>query len=330
MRSSSRAVTSMRSSPPSRPKPGLKCRVIGWRCSGCAPHVRRSGREVCPPSGHARICPGAARRMCRPRHPRVSCAVRFLSSGTPKVLAVETFLADIAQNVAGDRLSIDSLIPVGVDPHSFEPTPADVRKVAGSDMLIMNGAGFEAFLNQLLQNAGGQRACGIDASKGLQSRQPKPGEHPAGRDGRGACGRRSPFLARPDEGDHLRAKHPGRPDRGIDPAGKDVYAANAEAYIAKLNELDGWIKQQVAQVPEARRLLVTNHESFGYFADRYGFRVVGRDRAERKYGRVALRAGPRSPQPTRSRQRARPRSSSRPARIRSWPTSWRARRGSRW
>ena len=57
--------------------------------------------------------------------------------------------------------------------------------------------------------------------------------------------------------------------------GKDTYAANAAAYVAKLNELDAWIKQQVAQVPEARRLLVTNHESFGYFADRYGFRVVG-------------------------------------------------------
>ena len=60
-----------------------------------------------------------------------------------------------------------------------------------------------------------------------------------------------------------------------DPAGKDVYAKNAEAYIGKLRELDTWIAGQVQQVPEARRLLVTNHESFGYFADRYGFRVVG-------------------------------------------------------
>jgi manganese/iron transport system substrate-binding protein len=60
-----------------------------------------------------------------------------------------------------------------------------------------------------------------------------------------------------------------------DPPGKDAYAANANAYIAKLNELDGWIKQQVAQAPESRRLLVTNHESLGYFADRYGFKVVG-------------------------------------------------------
>jgi ABC-type Zn uptake system ZnuABC Zn-binding protein ZnuA len=60
-----------------------------------------------------------------------------------------------------------------------------------------------------------------------------------------------------------------------DPAGKELYAKNTDAYIAKLRELDTWITEQAQGVPEARRLLVTNHESFGYFADRYGFQVVG-------------------------------------------------------
>ena len=60
-----------------------------------------------------------------------------------------------------------------------------------------------------------------------------------------------------------------------DPAGEAEYAANAEAYIAELQELDSWIASQVEQIPPERRLLVTNHESFGYFADRYGFEVVG-------------------------------------------------------
>lgn len=200
------------------------------------------------------------------------------AQGAPTVLAAETFLADIAQNVAGDRLHVDALMPIGVDPHSFEPTPADVRKVAGSTLLIINGAGVEAFLNQLLSNAGGQRTV-VEASQGLQSRTPQPGEHPAGEGGAAA-------------GDH--ALEQGDPHFWLDPTkvityvqnirdaliaadpgGKDVYTANADAYIVKLNELDAWIKQQVAQVPESRRLLVTNHESLGYFADRYGFKVVG-------------------------------------------------------
>lgn len=192
----------------------------------------------------------------------------------PVVLAVETFLADIAQNVAGDRLTIEALIPTGGDPHSFEPTPADVRKVAASTALIINGAGFEAFLNPLLASIQGPQI--IDASQGLTSRQPQPGEH-AETEGKAddAHEEGDPhFFLDPTKViayvENIRAGL-----TAIDPDGKAIYAANAEAYAARLNELDAWIKQQVAQVPEARRLLVTNHESFGYFADRYGFRIVG-------------------------------------------------------
>jgi ABC-type Zn uptake system ZnuABC Zn-binding protein ZnuA len=189
--------------------------------------------------------------------------------GAPKVLAVETFLADIAQNVAGDRLVVEALIPVGIDPHAFEPTPTDIRRVAKSQVLIANGAGFESFLQKLLENAGGERLI-IEAATGLTSRQPQDGE-----------------LLDADHGgndphfwlDPIKViKYTENIRDGlsqIDPSGKDIYAKNAEDYINKLRELDTWIASQVQQVPEARRLLVTNHESFGYFADRYGFRVVG-------------------------------------------------------
>jgi ABC-type Zn uptake system ZnuABC Zn-binding protein ZnuA len=195
------------------------------------------------------------------------------SQGGPNVLAAETFLADIAQNVAGNRLYVDALIPIGVDPHSFEPTPADVRKVADSNVLIINGAGMELFMNQLLQNAGGQRTL-IDASKGLTSRQPQPGEHPAGESDQAHQEGDPHFFMDPTKViTYVKNIRDGL--TAADPAGKDAYAANADAYIGKLNELDAWTKQQVAQVPESRRLLVTNHESLGYFADRYGFNVVG-------------------------------------------------------
>jgi ABC-type Zn uptake system ZnuABC Zn-binding protein ZnuA len=189
--------------------------------------------------------------------------------GAPKVLAVETFLADIAQNVAGDRLTVEALMPIGVDPHAFEPTPTDIRKAAESQVLIANGAGFESFLQKLLENAGGERLI-IEAAAGLTSRQPQNGE-----------------LLDADHGgndphfwlDPIKViKYAENIRDGlsqIDPAGKDVYVKNAEAYVGKLRELDAWITGQVDQVPEARRLLVTNHESLGYFADRYGFRVVG-------------------------------------------------------
>ncbi len=91
------------------------------------------------------------------------------------VLAAETFLADIAQNVAGDRLRVESMMPFGVDPHTYEPSPGDVRKVARCQVLIVNGAGYEEFQERLLQNAGGEHFV-IEASKGLTSRNAREGE----------------------------------------------------------------------------------------------------------------------------------------------------------
>lgn len=193
----------------------------------------------------------------------------------PRVLAIETFLADVAQNVAGERLTVEALIPVGVDPHGFEPTPQDVAKVAEADVLIVNGAGLESFLGPLLDNVGSHTQV-IEASAGLTPRTPYEEEHE---------------HAHEHEHEHTHESDPHfwlDPNAVIryvenirdglsraDPEGAAVYTANAESYIAQLRELDAWIVTQVAQIPPERRLLVTNHESLGYFADRYGFRIVG-------------------------------------------------------
>jgi ABC-type Zn uptake system ZnuABC Zn-binding protein ZnuA len=194
------------------------------------------------------------------------------ADATPKtslrVLAAETFLADIAQNIAGTRAHVDALIPVGVDPHGFEPTPTDVRKVADSQVLIVSGAGFEEFLTRLLANAGGKRIV-IEASAGLKSRTPTGNE-----------------IRDPDhQGDPHFWLDPNNVIKYVenirdgltqaDPAGAVAYKANAEAYSAQLKILDTWIAEQVKTIPPERRLLITNHESLGYFADRYSFKIVG-------------------------------------------------------
>ena len=94
---------------------------------------------------------------------------RPASAQVPNVLAVETFLTDIAQNIAGDRLAVDALMPIGVEPHAFEPTPQDVARIARSQVLITNGAGFETWLSDVLDNAGGTRLV-VEAAAGLSSR----------------------------------------------------------------------------------------------------------------------------------------------------------------
>jgi manganese/iron transport system substrate-binding protein len=193
-----------------------------------------------------------------------------LPTGQPqavKVLAVESFLADIAQNVAGTRVQVETLIPLGADPHEYEPTPQDVARVADSSVLIVNGGGVETWLEKTLQNAGGKRLV-IVASQGLKSRSPGAGEA-------AGSGQVDPhFWLAPN----LAVHYVEQIRDGLiqaDPAGKDIYQQNAAAYIHKLNDLDTWIQTQVSAIPAERRLLVTNHESLGYYADRYGFRIVG-------------------------------------------------------
>ena len=187
-----------------------------------------------------------------------ACQVLNDSTATSgiKVLAAESFLADIAQQVAGERIQVDGLIPAGLDPHSFEPTPREMAKVADCDLLIISGAGLEEWLKGILINIGGSKKI-MEASTGLQSNNGDP--H---------------FWLDPfnvityvtNIRDALTS---------IDPQGKTAYSSNADAYIRQLQELDSWIKNQVSKIPPAQRLLVTNHETLGYFAVRYGFQIVG-------------------------------------------------------
>ena len=197
------------------------------------------------------------------------------SPSAKNALAVESFLADIAQNVAGERVKVGILVPPGVDPHGFEPTPQDIAKIAESDVLIVNGAGLEEFLDKALTNAGGSRLI-VEASAGLSPRaaedEEEDGEHGAA-DHAHAEGNPHFWL---DPNHAIRYVENIRDGlTKADPDGAATYSENADTYIAKLKELDGWIRAEAEAIPAERRLLVTNHESFGYFADRYGFRVIG-------------------------------------------------------
>jgi zinc/manganese transport system substrate-binding protein len=181
-----------------------------------------------------------------------------------KVLATETFLGDIAQNVAGNRLKIETLLPVTVDPHEFQPVPQDVIKISQSQVLIINGVGYESWLSNQLENSGGQRLV-IVATEGLTPNPDPSGEHIDG----------DPHMWM----NPLNVVHYVENIRDglikADPDGKDTYSTNAEAYIASLKDLDSWVKNEVSQLPANKRLLVTNHDALGYFAQAYGFTVIG-------------------------------------------------------
>jgi ABC-type Zn uptake system ZnuABC Zn-binding protein ZnuA len=197
-------------------------------------------------------------------------------SASIKVLASTTFLADIAQNVAGERAKVESLLPVGADPHSYQAAPSDVAKIVESKVLILNGVEYEHFMETLLQNAGGERVI-VEATTGLTPRQIEEHEgeeHTEGEEGHEHEAGDPHMWLDPN----LVITYVENIRAGLsqaDPEGAEIYKANAENYINQLKELDAWIAEQVSQIPADRKLLVTNHEAMGYFAERYGFEVAG-------------------------------------------------------
>ena len=178
------------------------------------------------------------------------------SSQPIRVIAAESFLTDIAQQVAGNRIKVEGLIPIGMEPHAYEPTPRDVARVTESDLLIISGAGLEEWLKGILTNIGGSEKI-IEASAGLTAVNGDPHFWLDPNTVLVYVDNISDALAR------------------IDPDGKNVYISNASAYKQKLIELDTWIKLEVEKIPLENRLMVTNHETLGYFASRYGFQVIG-------------------------------------------------------
>jgi ABC-type Zn uptake system ZnuABC Zn-binding protein ZnuA len=175
------------------------------------------------------------------------------------VVATNAMLADITGNIAGDGVEISTLIPAEADPHTFQPSPQDVAMIANSQLLIANGAGLEEWLQEVINNAGGERLV-VEAAEGLEENSGRPGD--------------PHFWLDP-----MHASHYARQIRdglaAIDPDRKAEYDGNTEEFITQLEELDKWVREQVALIPDEDRLLVTNHESFGYYADRYGLTIAG-------------------------------------------------------
>jgi len=213
------------------------------------------------------------------------------------VVATTSIIADLVANVGGDRVTIGTLLPPGTDPHSYAPTPSDVQAVANAQMLFVNGLGLEAWLEELTANAGGERIT-IVVSNGLTPITGGEHEHDDEHAGEGATEHADEHS---DEAATGAAKKGHEPAEGgndphmwfdvqnaigyvqnirdglqqADPDGASTYTANAAAYIQQLEALDIEIHDLVAAVPAERRKLITNHDTFGYFAKRYGFEVVG-------------------------------------------------------
>lgn len=184
--------------------------------------------------------------------------------GAPRVLATTTMIAEAAERIAGECVQVRGLLPVGGDPHVYEPVPQDARAIAESDLVLYNGFGLEGWLDRLIRNAGGERPTVI-AAEGLT---PIYGQYKEGQDPDPHLWGNVAYFSRYVENirDAL---------TGLAPECRVTFAANTDEYLAELRALDAWVRERVATIPERNRHLVTSHDAFEYYARAYGLNVLG-------------------------------------------------------
>jgi zinc/manganese transport system substrate-binding protein len=197
------------------------------------------------------------------------------AAAEPAVKAVATFsiLGDMVARIGGDRVAVDVLVGPDGDAHVYQPTPTDAKALSGADVVIVNGLGFEGFLDRLLEAAEykGPVIVAAAAVKPL----PGAGEHAEEEGGHDDEAGHEHGAVDPhawqdlaNAGLYVAAIADGL--CAADAAGCDGYRAAAAGFAAEISALDADIRARVAAIPAARRKVITSHDAFGYFGAAYG------------------------------------------------------------
>ncbi len=193
------------------------------------------------------------------------------------VVASFSILGDMVSRVGGDRVAVTTLVGPDGDAHVYEPTPDDVKAVAGAKLLVVNGLGFEGWMDRLAEASGYAGPVTV-ASQGVAPHE---------------------MAEEEDHHDHAEADHAEHDHHGVDPhawqdvanaviyvkniaagldaadpEGKATYDANAAAYVAELEALDAEVRTAMAALPADRRKIITSHDAFGYFGAAYGLELL--------------------------------------------------------
>jgi zinc/manganese transport system substrate-binding protein len=176
-----------------------------------------------------------------------------------KVVASFSILGDFVKNVGGDRVEVTTLVGPNGDIHVYTPAPADARKIADARLVVINGLGLEGWLPRLVQSSG-SKAVIVTASDGIV-----PLKSGSAADPHAWQSVANAKIYVSNIRDALVA---------ADPADAASFRANADAYLARLDQLDREVRQSMAQIPPAHRKVISTHGAFGYFAAAYGIEFI--------------------------------------------------------
>ncbi|MTI01197.1 manganese transporter [Roseibium sp. RKSG952] len=183
-----------------------------------------------------------------------------------KVVATTGMIADAARQVGGDQVEVKGLMGPGVDPHAYRQTRSDIVAMTRADLVLWHGLYLEAQMEEFFHDLDRKRnvvavADGVDKSK-LRA-------HDDYADKYDPHLWMSPVLWKDVVVQVQEALTEARPEAA------ETFAANTEAFLAEIDQLDAYGKQVLAAVPENSRVLVTAHDAFGYFGEEYGYEVLG-------------------------------------------------------
>ena len=180
----------------------------------------------------------------------------LVAGGSAQVLTTTTILADMTKQVAGERMSVGSIVPAGAHVEEYEPRPDDAKRMSEARLVITNGLDLDKWVEPLLRNAKDGTPV-VVVTDGLPDIDGNPHMW------------FDPTLARKYV-DKIRDAL-----IALDPAGREVYTASALRYSQELVALDAELKARVVTIPAGGRRLVTSHDAFPYFAKAFGFEIVG-------------------------------------------------------
>jgi manganese transport system substrate-binding protein len=220
--------------------------ALGIWLTGC------NGTEVTSPSAssdNAEVAAGLSREAD--------------TEGKKKVLATFTVLANMARNVAGDKLVVESITRIGAEIHHYEPTPSDLVKAQGADLILYNGMNLESWFEQFLGNL--QDVPSVLLTEGIEPIPIAEGPY---------TDKPNPHAWMSPQNALIYVENVRRAFVELDPDNADTYNANAAAYSEKLKAIDEQLRRDLEQVPARRRYLVSCEGAFSYLARDYGMKEI--------------------------------------------------------
>ncbi|KEC55703.1 metal ABC transporter substrate-binding protein [Bartonella koehlerae] len=186
-----------------------------------------------------------------------------------RVIASFSILADLVKNVGGDHISMTTFVGPNANTHTYEPTPRDAKALRNANIVFINGLHLEGFIDRLI-TASGTKALLVEVSANISPLKIKNQEHSAKHHHSDI----DPHAWQTIPNVEIYIKNISTAFCKIDPQSCTSYSKNANSYIQKLKEKQKTLKTKIATIPKDKRIIITSHDAFGYFAQEYGFTIL--------------------------------------------------------